>query len=99
MDVLDLGLLHCPKIEGIDGKDYFSNMTIELFDEFPGYFIESWYISTFCAFCSITNKLLAHLTFHRGVPGGEGNCNGVEGPIGDLPFCQRNNRCLTYKWS
>ena len=41
MDVLDLGLLHCPKIEGIDGKDYFSNMTIELFDEFPGYFIEA----------------------------------------------------------
>ena len=42
LDVLDVGLLHCPKIAGIDGEDYFSNMTIEVFDEYPGYFIESW---------------------------------------------------------
>ena len=42
LDVLDVGLLHCPKIAGIDGEDYFSNMTIEVFDKYPGYFIESW---------------------------------------------------------
>ena len=55
LDVLDVGLLRCPKIEGIDGKDYFSNMTIELFDEFPGYFIESWY-RNFVHFSSLTES-------------------------------------------
>lgn len=27
----------------------------------------------------------------RGAPDGEGNCNGADGPIGDLPFCRRDN--------
>ena len=67
LDVLDVFTLHCPKFEG-SGVPYFTNLTIQLFDELPGYFIESW-----------------------GVPGGDGNCNGVTGPIADLPFCQRDN--------
>ena len=27
----------------------------------------------------------------RGAPDGEGNCNGADGPIGELPFCKRDN--------
>lgn len=68
LDVLDVFTLTCPKIGNIQGLNFFTNLTIELFDDLPGYYIESW-----------------------GTPEGDGNCNGADGPIGDLPFCQREN--------
>jgi hypothetical protein len=68
LDVLDVFTLHCPKPQGGSGVPYYTNLTIQAFDDLPGYFIESW-----------------------GIPGGDGNCNGVPGPIADLPFCQRDN--------
>jgi len=67
-DVLDVFTLQCPRIGSNQGIDFFTNLTIQLFDDLPGYYIESW-----------------------GAPDGEGNCNGADGPIGDLPFCRRDN--------
>lgn len=42
LDVLDVFTLHCPKFENQSGRQYPTNLTTEVFDSFPGWFIESW---------------------------------------------------------
>ena len=43
-DVLDVFTLQCPRIGSNQGIDFFTNLTIQLFDDLPGYYIESWYV-------------------------------------------------------
>jgi hypothetical protein len=42
LHVLDVFTLHCPKPVGGSGVPYYTNLTTQVFDDLPGYYIESW---------------------------------------------------------